>query len=117
MMKEILMDEILNVEELGAIAGGYNHETSQDSLFLNEMGTGCNRYGAWKVSVERSCCNDIAKHWQQFGITVDMDDPVMGDWCGHPNIYYLDGKEISRDDAMRHVAKALGKTVDVSKYA
>lgn len=118
MTKEILKDEIMSEKELEQVAGGYNHETSQDSLFLNDMGTGCDRYGEWKVSVNYGhCCDDIAKHWGQFGITVTMSNPVLGDWCGDPNIYYLNGKKISRNDAMRYVANALGKTVDVSKYA
>lgn len=114
----ILKNEMMSDFELDKVAGGYNHETSQDSLFLNDMGTGCDRYGAWKVSVNYDhCWDDIAKHWGQFGITVTTSNPVMGDWCGHPNAYYLNGQRISRNDAIRYVADALGKTVDVGKYA
>ena len=109
--------ERLTTVELDQVTGGYNHETSMDSCFLNDMGTGCDRYGSWKISVNYdNCCDDVARHWNEFGITVATSHPTMGDWCGHPNVYYLNGSKVSRTDAILHVADALGRTVDPGKY-
>ena len=116
MTMEILKNEMMIDEQLDFVAGGNNHETAQDSRFLNDMGTGCDRIGAYRASIDGKAVNRVNNAWEKLGVTVYSYNSVLGDWFGHKNTYQIDGKPVSREDAIEYVAHKLGKSIDYNKY-
>lgn len=114
--EKISKSEEMNESELEQVAGGYNHETAQDSRFLNDLGTGCDRYGAYRVSIDGDAVSDVVTHWAKYGVDLVPDDPLFGDPVGLPNAYYINDQRVSRVQAMEHVMQVMGKSVDINKY-
>ena len=81
------------------------------------MGTGCDRYGAYRVSIDGDAVSDVVKTWAKYGVKCESYNCVLGDWFSKDNSYSIDGKKVSHNQAMLYVAKVLGKNVDTSKYA
>lgn len=95
----------LNENALFDVVGGTYNETAGDSRFLNDIGTGCDRYGAAKAFFIHDDIGDAnAKHWNKFGISVNNN------W-GTKNQYFLNGKETTREEAMRVAAKKQGRDI------
>ena len=100
--------EKLTDEELDWVAGGNLYELADDGRFLNVLLRGrpgqCDRYGEWRAQFHM---DDIAKAWASVGIAAKLDNRL-----GIHNKYYLDGKQISRDEAMEHAEQVVGKHLD-----
>ena len=97
----------LNENALHEIVGGTYNQVAGDSRFLNEVGAGCDRYGATKTFFAYlDIAPEILHTWKKFGVNVEND------WSSD-NKYFIAGKEVDRKDAMRFVAKKQGK--DISK--
>ena len=97
----------LNENALFDIVGGTYNQVAGDSRFLNDVGAGCDRYGASKTFFAYgSISEETTQAWNKFGVS------VANSWGG-TNKYYVGGKEVGREDAMRIVASKQGK--DISK--
>ena len=91
----------LSKEELGAIAGGNAQEMSNDSRFLNSLNGSTDRYGPERVSWSFGALSaEIVKGWASVGIKAEVCWLCGG--FGKNNRYYLDGKEISQEEARQH---------------
>ena len=93
--EKILKDEILKDEELEQVAGGTYRDSSLDLAFMQAIGDLKKEDTAGLATMTRA--------WAKEGISV-----VMHDDDKYSNEYYKDGKQISREAAMRTVLKAKG---------
>ena len=98
--------EQLSDEELENIAGGTDFESAEDSKFLNNLLNGteyyqCNSYSEYDLKnvVPRF---QVMMAWKSIGIDVKLGE-------NYKNTYILNGKEISRDQALEHAKKTVGK--------
>ena len=99
--------EMLTDEELENVAGGTNIESADDSKFLNSLlaGTGyhqCKCYSTTDLADDIETRLDVLLSWKSVGIEVKLGDSSK-------NLYLLNGKEISRDAALAHAKKTVGK--------
>ena len=97
-------DEMLTDDELDNVAGGEALEMVNDSRFLNSLNGSCDRYGDWKISFSAGAYNEeIEKAWASVGIKAEVSSGLGG--FGKTNKYYLDGKQITQEEARRHAMK------------
>ena len=116
MMKPDKTNKLSN-EELEQVSGGCVYETANDSKFLNVLlrDTGyyrCDRYGRATVvwgSSGISPLADVENAWKGLGIKIEFHDRAN-------NKYYLDGKQITRDEAWDHAEKLVGKHLERSDW-
>lgn len=89
--------ELMTDEELDEVAGGTIGETAGDSQYLYDYGLMDNHYGSIKVMFcWGSKSAEVDAGWAKAGITC-VTKP-----CGS-NDYFLNGKEISRNEAKKLV--------------
>ena len=94
-------DEIMSDAELDQVAGGDEGEKYDDYHFLGKSGLLGREYNTFDPYAFHD--NDTLKlGWAKVGITCIPDEDK-------PNQYFLNGKQISRDDAVNH-AQYLFKT-------
>ena len=97
----------LNKEELDQVAGGNAEQTSNDSRFLNSLNGSTDRYGEarirWSFGAHTS---EITKGWATVGIRAEVN--WGGGDYGKGNKYYLDGKEITQEEARQHAMEVTG---------
>lgn len=102
--------EKLSDDELDEVAGGTCYESADDSRFLNVLLQGtkyhhCDRYGATRMWFDTGhATNDIINSWKSLGIDAHLCNSTLT-----KNHYYLNGKEITRDEAWAHAEKLVGK--------
>lgn len=99
--------EMLSDEELENVAGGCWYETSNDSKFLNVLLRGtehhrCDRYGRAKIAWGYD--KDVIDSWSSVGIRMKPYGATLH------NEYFLNGKQISRDEAWAHAEKFVAST-------
>ncbi|MBR3623034.1 MAG: hypothetical protein IKN43_06775 [Selenomonadaceae bacterium] len=91
----------LSDEELEQVAGGNAEQTSNDSRFLNSLNGSTDRYGperiAWSFGIHNA---EIEKGWATVGIKATVYFACGG--FGKSNRYYLNGREISQEEARQH---------------
>lgn len=96
--------EQLSDEELENVSGGNAEQTSNDSRFLNSLNGSTDRYGperiAWSFGVHNA---EIEKGWATVGIKATVYFACGG--FGKSNRYYLDGQEITQEQARQHAMK------------
>ena len=112
MAKEILKDEILSDEELEKVAGGTTEDTAYDSRFLYERGLVDDWHGETATDLHWvSYSAAVDEGWRKAGITCVT---VHSDLERHEydNRYYLNGQQISRDEAWKFVAAKFPKIRD-----
>ncbi len=96
--------ETMSDDELSMVAGGTKYETANDSRFLNSLNGSCDRYGAYRVSAEASVCHpEIKKAWKTVGIDAHFDNDTRV-----YNKYYLNGQQITQEQARQHAMKVTG---------
>jgi len=105
MANEILKDEIMSDEQLDKVAGGNRYQCMGDIHFLNEVG-GLN-LNDWQNQMGDYMERQVRDGWAQFGIECDPDSTCNTN-SFYDNDYYLNGKQISRQEAFAHVAKLKG---------
>ena len=96
--EKILKDEALNDEELEEVVGGY-YDTWNDRVNFIKLGGGFykgdNPNGSYSKTEVQNAFKKVGDH---LGIKISADlhyDDTPGK---SPNRYYLDGKQISRDE-------------------
>lgn len=96
-------DEVISDEELDGVAGGSVHSTAADSEFLYEHGLVDDWHGELTTLF----------HWESYSAAVDAGWAKAGITCvtkpWGDNLYFKDGKEISRDEARNHVKNSFQK--------
>ena len=99
-------DEKLSDEELDQVAGGADwQEIAADSRFLNDLAGLCDRFGSTRAFFDTNKVAEEAKSgWGKVGIEFYFR-PGVG------NKYYLDGKRISRNEAIRYACNKVGKNL------
>jgi len=99
--------EAMSDDELSMVAGGTKTETANDSRFLNSLNGSCDRYGTYKVSPSTPGSDarreEIKNAWAKVGIKATL--AVEYDW---QNTYYLDGKQITQEEARQHAMNVTG---------
>lgn len=105
--KDKFADEIMSDEELDGVAGGGTRQSVGDRDFLTSMGfmeeTG-NLVFDWARNSPK-----VDAGWSNAGVTC-----VTKFGCPD-NLYFIDGKEVSRKDAFRHALrkKVIAKTQSI----
>ncbi len=106
MTDEKIIGEQLTEEQLDKVAGGNNYEINADSKFFQAMGT------TIKESLATlNGTNELKRAWAKYGIS-----PIFVYGLDSNNEYYYDGKQITRDDALKIVVEKLGKKIDPAAY-
>ncbi len=105
--KEKIADEVMSDEELEQVAGGSNLESSDDSKFLNTLLKGtsyhqCKQYNENDLKDDLEARMDVLLSWGSIGVEVKLSD-------NDKNTYILNGKEITRADALAHAKNLVGK--------
>ena len=102
MTKEVLKDEILTENELEQIAGGNRDELALDRELFNAMTP---RRSPFEEEITNRNYKQIAAKvgclWQNFGITMKYND-------NGANSYFIDGKLIPRNEAIKTVLVRAG---------
>ena len=112
-MKKILQDEILSDEELEKVSGGKVSQIADDSRFLNSLNGSTDRYGDVKIyfDVNRTKKSEIAGAWSALGIEAKLSRNLVDD-----NKYFLNGQEISQEQARQHAMKVTGHYMEESDW-
>ena len=113
--KDKYADELMSDEELDGVAGGKAAQCADDSRFLNSLNGSCDRYGedriAWSAG---TLSGEIEKAWSTVGIKADVSF-ALGDF-GRDNKYYLNGQEITQEQARQHAMKVTGHYMTESDW-
>lgn len=107
MTDEILKGELLTDEQLEQIAGGNIVEIMYDIFAMNEARKDIGDFkftgNPFKGTMEGNC-DSIRRMWAKLGVaTVYYDGGTI------PNEYYMNGKQISRADAIKYLFTESGK--------
>ena len=97
-------------EELDNVAGGTCYEMADDSRFLNSLNGSTDRYGATKCLFGNKK-EEIANAWATVGIKVEQTKSMLGN-----NSYYLNGQEITQEQARQHAMKVTGHYMTESDW-
>ena len=94
---KILENAAMNDDELDKVAGGHMTEVANDSSFLYEHGLVDDYHGGMHTTL----------HWKSDSAAVDAGWAKAGITCVtkfiDDNLYFKDGKQITRDEAYNHV--------------
>ena len=105
-----LASAAMSEEELDNVAGGNCFEMSNDSRFLNSLNGSTNRYRDIQI-VSQGHHQEIKKGWATVGIDCYLHPGIYGD-----NRYYLDGKQITQEQARQHAMNVVGKQMTESDW-
>ena len=99
--------ELMSDEKLEGVAGGSNLESSDDSKFLNTLLKGtsyhqCKQYSEKDLKDDLEARLDVLLSWSSIGVEIKLLD-------NEKNIYILNGKEITRAEALAHAENLVGK--------
>ena len=108
--EKILKDEVMSDEELDGVAGGDCYQTADDSRFLNSLNGSCDRYGSTKIWFGGKK-NEIEKAWASVGIKADVHTDLSDS-----NKYFLNGQEISQEQARQHAMNVTGHHMTESEW-
>ena len=118
-MRKLFANKALDVEEMDAVAGGTYAESADDSCFLNVLLRGHpaqpDRHGALKLQVSYDSDNapryaEIKNAWKAVGVDVKIKDDDVG------NKYSINGQKVTREMAMNHAMKVMGKQLQRSDW-
>lgn len=87
--------ETLSPEDLEGVSGGNCKELSSDSYELSKLGL-CGNYDYYDLLWAPGHCQAVVDAWKKAGV-----DCRFSDVCG--NTYYINGKKVSRNDAINFV--------------
>jgi len=109
-----MTNEILNEEQLNQVSGGDAAQTADDSRFLNSLNGSTDRYGAFKISIERYDA-EIADAWAALGVTAVIHSGNFF-YGGSDNEYYIGNKKVTQLEARHHAMKVVGKQMKYSEW-
>ncbi len=105
MAKEILKDEILKDEQLEQVAGGTYLESADDAVRFNDLGIKIydNDIAGVPVLMHEEFVK-LRETFNKYGVTIKDSGGLVND-----NKYFIGGKEVSREDAWKHISSQFGK--------
>ena len=109
--KDKIEDEKMSDDELDGVAGGRAGQAADDSRFLNSLNNSCDRYGATRLVFENHE-EEIEKAWSTVGITAKIN----GGFAVSSNEYYLNGQEITQEQARQHAMNVTGHHMTESDW-
>ena len=104
--------EAMSNEELDNVAGGIAEEMADDSRFLNSLNGSCDRYGTAKIYFKNDTREELRKAWSTVGIVTEMNNSLGV----KNNKYYLNGQEITQEQARQHAMEATGHHMSESEW-
>ena len=112
MSKEILKDEILKDEQLDQVAGGTFAESYSDANAFEKLGVKIFETKLAGVPIlDHEGFVNLRNAFDKYGVKIIDDGSIWGDLTGKSkaNQYFIDGKEVSREDAWKHINARFGK--------
>ena len=112
MAKEILKDEILSEEELDNVAGGTFEESYNDAKAFEELGVKIFKSDLVGIPLlDHDGFVNLRNAFEKYGVTIKDDGSVFGDIVGtsKANEYFIGDKQVSREDAWKHINAQFGK--------
>ena len=112
MAKEILKDEILSDEQLDNVAGGTFAESYSDAQQFEKLGVKIFKNDLVGVPLlDPEGFANLRSAFSKYGVTIKDDGNIWSDLTGKSkaNEYYINGKEVSREDAWKHINAQFGK--------
>ena len=106
--------EKLSDEELEGVAGGSAAETASDSRFLNSLNGSTDRYGETRIRLQVHD-HEIRDAWKRLGVDATINRG-NGLTSGPANIYKIDGKTVSRVEAINHAMDVAGKHMEWNSW-
>ncbi len=106
--------EKLSDEELEGVAGGSAGETASDSRFLNSLNGSTDRYGETRIRLQDHD-HEIRDAWKRLGVDVTIHAGNMLT-SGSANTYKIDGKTVSRVEAINHAMDVAGKHMEWNSW-
>ena len=98
--------ERMSDAELDRVAGGGIMETTRDSQLLNRLNGSTERYNIWQISVGNHD-GEIVRAWAALGVqAIIHSGTFLSD--GSDNRYFIDGKEVTQDQARLHAMNVTG---------
>ena len=95
---------MLDGDQLDAVAGGNYTESAMDSQFLDVLMQGMEgRPRPMGLYAVRTRGPEIARAWSKLGVGFKFGAGNV------PNEYSIDGKKVSREEAMNHAMERVGK--------
>ena len=114
-MRKLFADKTLDAEQMDGVAGGTYGENADDSRFLNVLLRGRpgqpDRYGETRCYGSSEIEKEITTAWASVGVTANIYKAPAG-----KNHYYINGKEVTRDQAWAHAQQVVGKTLKKSDW-
>ncbi len=112
MAKEILKDEILSDEQLDNVAGGTFAESYSDAQAFEKLGVKIFKNDLVGVPLlDHEGFVNLRAAFDKYGVTIKDDGSIWGDLTGKSkaNQYYINDKEVSREDAWKYINAQFGK--------
>ena len=118
-MRKLFADKALDVEQMDDVAGGTYQDIADDSRFLNVLLQGHpaqpDRHGETKLELAYDSDNapryaEIKNAWKAVGVDVKIKDDDVG------NKYSINGQKVTREMAMNHAMKVMGKQLQRSDW-
>ena len=110
--EKILKDEVLSDEELDQVAGGTFAESYNDATAFEKLGVKIFKNELVGVPLlDYEGFVNLRAAFDKYGVTIKDDGSIGGDLMGtsKANQYFIDGKEVSREDAWKHINAQFGK--------
>ena len=76
----------------------------------NSLNGSCDRYGSTKIFFEIGA-SEVEEAWKTVGIEANFDNALCG-----KNVYKLNGKQISQEEARQHAMKVTGHYMNESDW-
>ena len=102
MANEILKEELLSEDQLEGVAGGTTREIVKDTDFMQAIGL---------LRQNETEKDDLRRAWAQGGVTI-----VMHGGKENANEYYRNGKQITREAALKSVMKKTGSVLNINHF-
>ncbi len=103
-LKSLKQNNALEETDLERVTGGTRMEMADDSHFLKTLLKGLPEMPNRLPASTGNLKSDVESAWRTFGIDADVNPSIFS-----MNTYMLDGKSITREEAMAHAAKVAGK--------
>ena len=105
--------EIMSDDELDGVSGGNCYQIADDSRFLNSLNGSTDRYGATKSFFNAaSIIKETEAAWASLGIKCKS----RGGTGETYNEYYLNGQQITQEQARQHAMKVTGHYMTESDW-
>ncbi|MBE8950095.1 MAG: hypothetical protein SR3Q1_05780 [Quinella sp. 3Q1] len=112
MAKEILKDEILSDAELDNVAGGTFAESYGDAQAFEKLGVKIFKNELAGVPLlDHEGFVNLRTAFKKYGVEIKDDGSIFGDLTGKSkaNEYFIGGKQVSREDAWKHINAQFNK--------